>query len=38
MGKVEELEKLIKHHKILYYRGTPEISDREFDDLEEELK
>lgn len=38
MGRVEELEKLIKHHKILYYRGTPEISDQEFDDLEDELK
>ena len=38
MSKVEELEKLIKHHKILYYRGTPEISDQEFDDLEDELK
>ncbi len=38
MGRIEELEKLIKHHKILYYRGTPEITDQEFDELEDELK
>ena len=38
MDRVLELEKLIKHHKILYYRGIPEITDQEFDDLEDELK
>lgn len=38
MKRVKELETLIKQHKALYYAGTPEISDFEFDKLEEELK
>ncbi len=38
MGRIEKLEQLIRHHKILYYRGTPEISDKEFDNLEDELR
>lgn len=28
----------IKKHKILYYQGTPEVSDDEFDALEEKLR
>lgn len=37
-NRVQELEKLILHHKELYYQGKPEISDEKFDKLEEELK
>ena len=36
--RVFQLEKLIKHHKALYYQGRPEISDEDFDVLEEELR
>jgi len=36
--RVKELELLIKKHKSLYYQGTPEISDADFDKLELELK
>lgn len=36
--KIKELENTILKHKNLYYQGRPEISDFEFDKLEEELK
>src|SRR5689334_22175029 len=37
--RVEELRRLIDHHNYLYYvEARPEISDREFDQLLEELK
>lgn len=36
--KVKSLELEILKHKNLYYQGKPEISDYEFDKLEEELK
>jgi len=36
--RVKELELLIIKHKSLYYQGTPEISDAEFDKLELDLK
>ena len=35
---VKELEKLVLHHRKAYYAGKPEISDREFDLLEQELE
>lgn len=35
---VRELEELIIHHKDLYYRGKPEISDEKYDKIESELK
>jgi len=38
MNKLQDLERLIKHHKVLYYQGRPEISDGEYDKLEEELR
>lgn len=38
MNRIEQLEHEIKKHKILYYSGQPEISDFEFDKLEDELK
>lgn len=38
MNRVKELEDLIKHNKVLYYQGRPELSDVEYDKLEEELK
>jgi DNA ligase (NAD+) len=38
MNRVQELEKLILHHKEVYYRGKAEISDEAFDQLEAELK
>ena len=38
MKRVKELESLILRHKALYYQGRPEISDHEYDDLEDELK
>jgi DNA ligase (NAD+) len=37
-SRIQELEKLILHHKELYYRGQAEISDESYDLLEEELK
>ena len=27
MSRIAELESLIRHHKIMYYKGRPEISD-----------
>lgn len=38
MRNIEELEKLIEHHKVLYYQGNAEIEDHEFDKLEDELR
>lgn len=38
MKSVAELEHLIRYHKSLYYQGHPEITDHEYDDLEEQLK
>ncbi len=38
MDRIKELEKLVLKHKALYYSGFPEISDHEFDKLEDELK
>lgn len=38
MQRVKELEELIKLHKAKYYQGSPEISDSEYDQLENELK
>lgn len=38
MKRIKKLEELILKHKALYYQGRPEISDHEFDQLEEELK
>ncbi len=38
MTRIQELEKLIKHHKAMYYQGRPEITDHEYDKLEDELK
>jgi DNA ligase (NAD+) len=37
MSRVAVLADLILKHKALYYQGRPEISDSEFDKLEEEL-
>lgn len=36
--KIQELEQLIKKHKNLYYAGKAEISDEQFDMLENELR
>ena len=36
--RIQELEKLILHHKERYYQGHAEISDEKYDQLEEELK
>jgi DNA ligase (NAD+) len=36
--RIQELERLILHHKELYYRGKAEISDEAYDKLEDELK
>ncbi len=38
MDKIKNLEQQILKHKHLYYQGKPEISDFEYDALEEELK
>jgi DNA ligase (NAD+) len=38
MDEIKDLEKKILYHRELYYRGEPEISDAEFDQLEEKLK
>lgn len=35
--RIDELEKLVKHHQQLYYNGQPVISDAEFDALWDEL-
>ncbi|MFP5386885.1 MAG: NAD-dependent DNA ligase LigA [Bacteriovoracia bacterium] len=37
-ARIQELEKLILHHKELYYQGKAEISDEAYDRLEDELK
>ena len=34
MERIRELENLIQKHKALYYAGTPEISDIEFDNMQ----
>ncbi len=36
--RIQELEKLILHHKEKYYSGKAEISDEKYDALEAELK
>lgn len=36
--RIQELEKLILHHKERYYQGQAEISDEKYDQLEAELK
>jgi DNA ligase (NAD+) len=38
VSRILELEALIKKHKALYYQGRPEITDFEFDKIEDELK
>ena len=38
MKEITKLENMIKHHKALYYQGTPEISDVEYDAIENQLK
>ena len=38
MNRINELENMIKYHKALYYSGVPEISDIEYDKLEDELR
>jgi DNA ligase (NAD+) len=38
MMTIKQLEKDILKHKILYYKGESEISDEDYDDLEEALK
>ncbi len=35
--RIAELERLIRHHRDLYYNRQPEISDEEFDSLVDEL-
>jgi DNA ligase (NAD+) len=37
-SRIQQLEKLILHHKERYYLGLAEISDEEYDHLEDELK
>lgn len=36
--RINELERLIEHHKNLYYEGKTEIADHEYDKLEDELR
>jgi DNA ligase (NAD+) len=38
VNRIQELEKLILHHKERYYTGQAEISDENYDKLESELK
>ena len=38
MKEIKKLEEKILHHKRLYYQGKPEISDFEYDSLEDELR
>lgn len=38
MSRISQLEAEIIKHKALYYQGRPEISDYEYDKLEEELR
>jgi DNA ligase (NAD+) len=35
---IKKLENLIKHHKALYYQGRPEITDTEYDKIEDKLR
>jgi DNA ligase (NAD+) len=37
-NRIQELERLILHHKECYYQGKAEISDERYDLLEEELR
>lgn len=37
-ARIRELEASIRRHRELYYNATPEISDVEFDGLEDELR
>lgn len=37
-NRIQELEKIIIHHKELYYQGRAEVSDEQYDRYEEELK
>lgn len=37
-GRVAELAGLILHHKRVYYAGKPEVSDPEYDRMEDELR
>ena len=37
-NRIQELEKLILHHKELYYRGKAGITDEAYDKIEAELK
>jgi DNA ligase (NAD+) len=37
-NQIEELEQKILFHKELYYQGAPQISDLEYDKLEEKLR
>ena len=37
-NRIQELEKLILHHKELYYRGKAELTDESYDKLEDDLK
>ena len=36
-ARVEELAKLIRHHRIMYYNNIPQIDDEEFDSYFDEL-
>lgn len=36
--EIESLEEKILHHKSMYYQGRPEITDFEYDQLEEKLR
>jgi DNA ligase (NAD+) len=38
INRIQQLEKLIIHHKERYYQGLAEISDEAYDSLEAELK
>lgn len=38
MNRIQKLETEIIRHKALYYQGRPEISDFEYDKLEDELR
>jgi DNA ligase (NAD+) len=38
VNRIQELEKLILHHKECYYQGRAEISDEQYDKLEFELQ
>lgn len=38
MSRIQELEAQIIKHKALYYQGRPEISDSEYDAIEEKLR